>query len=115
VFQTIVLFNANQHAEAILRVQELAVAGPSADILACRVVEVSIKHTIKPWLMHRLISWTSHIRLIYVSNWESMSLMMRVTMKSTTSLPLSTVAFSHRNRQSILNTRSLSWYVDDIS
>jgi hypothetical protein len=39
--QAIALFNANQHEEAILRVQELAAACPNADILACRVVEVS--------------------------------------------------------------------------
>lgn len=41
-FKAVVLFNANQHHEAILRVQELAAACPDADILACRIVEVSI-------------------------------------------------------------------------
>ncbi|KAJ8595030.1 hypothetical protein M405DRAFT_871979 [Rhizopogon salebrosus TDB-379] len=37
--KAITLFNANQHQQAISRVQELAVACPNADILACRVVE----------------------------------------------------------------------------
>jgi hypothetical protein len=47
-FQAIILFNANEHEEAILRVQELAAACPNADTLACRVVEVSDIHSIKP-------------------------------------------------------------------
>jgi hypothetical protein len=42
VFQAIALFNANQHEEAMLLVKELAENCPNADIIACRVVEVSI-------------------------------------------------------------------------
>jgi hypothetical protein len=41
-FQAIALFNANQHEDAIQRVQELAAACPSADAIACRMVEVNI-------------------------------------------------------------------------
>ncbi|KAG1888594.1 hypothetical protein F4604DRAFT_1569692 [Suillus subluteus] len=37
----VALFNANQHKDAMLRVQELAAVCPKADTLACRVVEVS--------------------------------------------------------------------------
>jgi len=40
--QAVTLFNAYQHEEAMLRVQELADACPNADTHACRVVEVSI-------------------------------------------------------------------------
>ena len=50
-FQAIALFNANQHAEAILRVQELAAARPDADTLACCIVEVSIMHSVNPSFM----------------------------------------------------------------
>jgi len=49
--QAIALFNANQHADAILRVQELAAARPDADTLACRIVEVNIMHS----LNHRFV------------------------------------------------------------
>jgi hypothetical protein len=45
-FQTIALFNAGEHEEAMLRVEELA-ASPNVDTLACRVVEVSIAHSIR--------------------------------------------------------------------
>jgi WD40 repeat protein len=41
-FQAIALFNADQHEEAMLLVKELAAACPNADILGCRVVEVSV-------------------------------------------------------------------------
>ena len=47
-FQAIALFNANQHEDAILRVQELAAACPNADTLACRIVEVGIMHSMNP-------------------------------------------------------------------
>ena len=47
-FQAIALFNANQHENAIARVQELASVFPNADTLACRIVEVSIMHSLKP-------------------------------------------------------------------
>lgn len=40
LIKAIVLFNANEHEEAIQRVQELAVDFPDTDPLACRVVEV---------------------------------------------------------------------------
>jgi hypothetical protein len=46
-FQAIALFNANEHEEAIQRVQELAVDFPDIDPLACRAVEVSDVHSIK--------------------------------------------------------------------
>lgn len=42
-FQTIALFNAGEHEEAMLRVEELAIS-PDVDTLACRVVEVSIAY-----------------------------------------------------------------------
>lgn len=41
-FQAVTLFNADQHEEAMTRVQELAKACPGADIHACWIVEVSI-------------------------------------------------------------------------
>jgi hypothetical protein len=44
--QAIAVFNASRHKEAMLLVQELA-AYPDADTLACRVVQVSIMHSIK--------------------------------------------------------------------
>lgn len=40
LIKAIALFNANEHEEAIQRVQELAVDFPDIDPLACRVVEV---------------------------------------------------------------------------
>ncbi|KIK33185.1 hypothetical protein CY34DRAFT_18528 [Suillus luteus UH-Slu-Lm8-n1] len=43
LIKVIVLFNANQHDEAILRVQELAATFPNADTLACRNVEVHLR------------------------------------------------------------------------
>ncbi|KAG2336497.1 hypothetical protein BDR05DRAFT_971015, partial [Suillus weaverae] len=39
LIKAIALFNANQHEEAILRVQELATARPDANTLACNIVE----------------------------------------------------------------------------
>jgi hypothetical protein len=44
VFQAIALFNADQHDEANLLLEELATGCPNADTLACRVVQVSIIH-----------------------------------------------------------------------
>ncbi|KAG1787157.1 WD40-repeat-containing domain protein [Suillus plorans] len=41
-FQTIALFNAGQHKEAMLRVEELAIS-PNVDTLACRVVEAYLR------------------------------------------------------------------------
>jgi hypothetical protein len=42
-YQAIALFNANQHADAMRRVRELAATCPNGDTtLACRVVEVSV-------------------------------------------------------------------------
>jgi hypothetical protein len=42
VYQAIALFNAAQHEEGMVLVNELAAACPHADILVCRVVEVSV-------------------------------------------------------------------------
>ncbi|KAG2346036.1 HET-domain-containing protein [Suillus weaverae] len=39
LIKAIALFNANQHEEAILRVQELATTHPNANTLACNIVE----------------------------------------------------------------------------
>jgi hypothetical protein len=44
--QAIALFNANQHDEAILRVQELANTRPNPNSLACGIVEVSAPATV---------------------------------------------------------------------
>ena len=44
-FQAIALFNANQHEDAMQRVQELAADCPNADALACRIVKVGIMPT----------------------------------------------------------------------
>ncbi|KAG2134216.1 hypothetical protein BD769DRAFT_1774311 [Suillus cothurnatus] len=41
LIKAVALFNANQHEDAMLRVQELVAVCPKADTLACRVVEVS--------------------------------------------------------------------------
>ncbi|KAJ8594800.1 hypothetical protein M405DRAFT_929909 [Rhizopogon salebrosus TDB-379] len=43
LIKVIALFNANQHDEAMLRVQELATACPTADIVACRAVEACLR------------------------------------------------------------------------
>jgi hypothetical protein len=51
-FQAVTLFNANRHKEAMLRVQELATVCPDADTLACRVVEVSVMHSIRIRFVH---------------------------------------------------------------
>jgi hypothetical protein len=45
--QAIALFNANQHKEAMLRIQELTAVCPNDDTLACHVVEVSIMYSIR--------------------------------------------------------------------
>ncbi|OAX34764.1 hypothetical protein K503DRAFT_420176 [Rhizopogon vinicolor AM-OR11-026] len=39
LIKAVALFNANQHKDAMLRIQELASACPDADTLTCRVVE----------------------------------------------------------------------------
>jgi hypothetical protein len=39
--QAIALFNADQHDEALMRVQELATARPNPNSLCCGIVEVS--------------------------------------------------------------------------
>ncbi|KAG0707124.1 hypothetical protein DFH29DRAFT_1076603 [Suillus ampliporus] len=39
LIKAIALFNANQHEDAMIRVQELTVTCPNADTLACRIVE----------------------------------------------------------------------------
>lgn len=39
MIKAILIFNANQHEEAILRVRKLAAASPNDNTLACRVVE----------------------------------------------------------------------------
>ncbi|KAG2363718.1 hypothetical protein BDR07DRAFT_1403379, partial [Suillus spraguei] len=41
LIKAIALFNAHEHEEAILRVQDLATTCPSVDILACQIVEVN--------------------------------------------------------------------------
>jgi hypothetical protein len=51
-FQVIAIFNADQHEEAIIFVQELAGACPKHDFLACCVVEVSIRSLIGLSLVH---------------------------------------------------------------
>jgi hypothetical protein len=76
------------------RIQQLADACPNADILACRVVEVSITRSSLVFVLTDF--WTSHARLIFVFNLESMPWMMHLTMKQpTTSLPLLIAALSH--------------------
>jgi len=53
-FQAIALFNAKPCEETVLPVQELA-SRPNADPLACRVVEVSMTHSVKTMFMCSLI------------------------------------------------------------
>jgi hypothetical protein len=107
------LFNANQHEHAILRVQELASVCPEVDTVACRIVEVSIMHLAQ---VHISTLNFVMIRRIYVSNLEYVPRMTHVTMMLLTiSLPLSTSSLSHLSQLDILNTRSLSWYVDSRS
>jgi hypothetical protein len=50
-FQAIALFNADQHEEAMLLVQQLATACPKDDTLACHVVEVRYQTNLD--IMHR--------------------------------------------------------------
>jgi len=90
--QAIAIFNAGKYKEAMIRIQELAAACPNADTLACRVVEVSIIHSMKPRFVHRLIFWFSHVRPIYVFNWASMPWTMGVTKKRLTILLLLSVS-----------------------
>jgi len=45
IYQAIALFNANQHADAMWRIRELAATCLNADItLTCHIVEVSMVH-----------------------------------------------------------------------
>jgi hypothetical protein len=91
-FQAITLFNADQHEEAMLLVKELAAACPNADILACRVVEVSV---LRQHLIIDADICNFHIRHIYMFSSE---LKPRVTMKlPITSLLLSTPVLSHQH------------------
>jgi hypothetical protein len=94
VFQAIVLFNAAQHEEAMLLVNELAAACPNANALGCHVVEVSVMR-LRSVINADLCN--SYIRHICAFSSESMSLMARVMMKPLTiSLPLSIPLLSHR-------------------
>jgi hypothetical protein len=94
VFQVIALFNADQHEEAMLLVKELAAACPNADPLGCRVVEVRI---MQPCSVIKIDLFHSHIRHIYAFSSEPKPWIVHVTTKPlTTSLPLSTLALSHR-------------------
>jgi hypothetical protein len=103
-FQAIALFNANQHDEAMLRVEELLSACPNADILACSVVKVSIMYSIKPGLRVNTDFRTSNIRRTYTSNSESMRRIL--TKLLSTSLLLSKASLSHLNQQFTLNMKS---------
>jgi len=95
VFQTIALFSAEQHEEAMLLIKELAAACPNTDILGRRVVEVSV---MQPRLVIDADPCNSHVRHIYAFSLESMPWTAHVTTKLlTTSLPLSTRALFHRN------------------
>jgi len=49
-FQGVALFNANQHEDAISRVQDLAGACPHSDTHACRIVKVSTIHSIRKFI-----------------------------------------------------------------
>jgi hypothetical protein len=60
-FQAIALFNANQHDEALRRVQGLAAACPDVDALACCIVEVS------SFVHSNLCADAWHLRHIYES------------------------------------------------
>jgi hypothetical protein len=43
IYQAIALFNANQHADAMRRIRELAATCPNVDIaLTCHIVEVNM-------------------------------------------------------------------------
>jgi hypothetical protein len=95
VFQSIALFNADQHEEAILLIQELAAACLDVDHLGCRVVEVSV---VGLRLIIDADLCNSHIRYIHVFGSEPKPWVMRLTTKPlTTSLLLSTPALSRRN------------------
>jgi hypothetical protein len=91
-FQAIALFNADQHEEAMLLVKEIVAACPKADLLGCRVVEVSV---LRRHLVIDADPCNFHIRHTYVFSSE---LQPRVTMKlPITSLPPSTPALSHQH------------------
>jgi uncharacterized membrane protein len=103
-FQAIALFNADQQEEAMLLVKELAAACLNADILACRVVEVSI---LRRHLVVNADLCNFHVRHIYVFSSE---LKPRVTMKLPITSPLlSMPALSHQN--SFKPMRTSLWYV----
>jgi hypothetical protein len=94
-FQAIALFNADQHEEAMLLVKELTAACPNADLLVCRIVEVSV---LRRHLVINTHLCNFHIRHIYVLSLELKHWVTRVTTKPLiTSLPLSTPALSHRD------------------
>jgi len=66
-FQAISLFNANQHEEAMQRIQQLAVACPHVDALACRVVEVSTSYSIEFTLIYsHSFFQTSHQAYLHI-------------------------------------------------
>jgi hypothetical protein len=93
-FQAIALFNADQHEEGMLLVEELAAACSNTDILGCRVVEVSV---LRRHLVINVDLCNFHIRHIYVLSLELKPWVTRVTTKPPiTSLPLSTQALSHQ-------------------
>jgi hypothetical protein len=68
LFQAVALFNADQHEEAMLLIEELTAACTNVDPLGCRVVEVSI---IQPRPVIKTYICNSHIRHIYVFSSES--------------------------------------------
>lgn len=49
-FQAIALFNADQREDAMSRVQELVDIYPNADAHGCRIVKVSIIHSMNLWV-----------------------------------------------------------------
>jgi hypothetical protein len=108
VFQAIALFNADQHEEAMLLVEELSAACPNVDPLGCRVVEVSI---IQPRSVIKTDIRNSHIRHIYVFNSEPKPWTVRIMTKPLiTSLLPSTRVFFYRN-PFIKNSGNSAWCV----
>jgi hypothetical protein len=111
VTQAIALFNADQHEEAMLLVEELSAARPNVDPLGCCVVEVSIiqpRSVIKPDLSR------SRIRHIYVFNSEPKLLVIRVTTKPLITSPLlSTRVLSHQ-KAFIKNLGNSPWCVKTV-
>jgi hypothetical protein len=94
VFQAIALFNADQHEEAMLLVEELTAACMNVDPLGCRVVEVSI---MQPRSVIKTDLCNSHIRHIYVFSSEPKPWTVRIMTKPLITSPLlSTRVFSHQ-------------------